>query len=281
MAEFETPGRVSLHVQNPEGYVEVVVHDEPRTVVDLLPLSETSQRSIDAARVDAQQRGDEHVVEIELPSKGRLSFRSSPVGVRVFVPGGELAERRLGVGGRHGPRHPAGGRRAHRVGRRAPRRRGRRGQRAHRERRHLARPDRRQGPARDRLRRRRGGRRRRRAQHPLGVAATSPPRAPPRSVQANSVSGDIRLETVERGDVKVQSVSGDVMVGVKEGVRLWIDAQSLSGDMDSELPVSDGPTGDGDAGARAADQDGQRRPAAGARPRLRADQPEAAGSGGN
>src|SRR3954467_5119914 len=88
MAEFQTPGRVSLHVQNPEGYVEVVVHDDPRTVVELHPMSDTSQRSIDAARVNAQQRGEEHVVEVELPSKGRLSFRSSPVGVRVLVPQG-------------------------------------------------------------------------------------------------------------------------------------------------------------------------------------------------
>src|SRR3954451_187925 len=88
MAEFQTPGRVSLHVQNPEGYVEVQVHDEPRTVVDLLPLSDGGERAIEAAGVNAQQRGDEHVVEVELPSKGRLSFRSSPVGVRVLVPEG-------------------------------------------------------------------------------------------------------------------------------------------------------------------------------------------------
>src|SRR3954451_10684773 len=88
MAEFEKPGRVSLHVQNPEGYVEVQVHDEPRTVVDLLPLSDGAERAIESARVNAQQRGDEHVVEVELPSKGRLSFRSSPVGVRVQVPQG-------------------------------------------------------------------------------------------------------------------------------------------------------------------------------------------------
>src|SRR3954451_10513853 len=88
MAEFETPGRVSLHVQNPEGYVEVVVHDAPRTVVELRPMSESSQRAIERARVNAQQRGDEHVVEVERPSKGRLSFRSSRVGVRVLVPDG-------------------------------------------------------------------------------------------------------------------------------------------------------------------------------------------------
>jgi DUF4097 and DUF4098 domain-containing protein YvlB len=246
MAEFETPGRVSLHVQNPEGYVEVEVHDQPRTVVELHAMSESSQRSIEGARINAQQRGDEHVVEVELPSKGRLSFRSSPVGVRVLVPGntsltastasadvraqgslmaadvrtasGDVALEDVDV--EASVRTASGDISLRRVGDRA------------------------------RLETASGDVEVVEVGGELVIRSVSgdvTAREAGASVQANSVSGDIRLDSVETGEVKVQSVSGDVVVGVKEGVALWIDAQSLSGDMSSELPVSDGPVGEGPA----------------------------------
>jgi DUF4097 and DUF4098 domain-containing protein YvlB len=246
MAEFETPGRVSLHVQNPEGWVEVVVHDVPRTVVELHPMSESSQRSIEAARINAQQRGDEHVVEVELPSKGRLSFRSSPDGVRVLVPEGTsltastasadvtargtlvAADVRTASGDVQlddvasdaSARTASGDITLGRVGDRA------------------------------RLETASGDVELNTAGGELVIRSVSgdvTARHAEASVQANSVSGDIRLESVQAGEVKVQSVSGDVVVGVKEGVGLWIDAQSLSGDMSSELPVGDAPVGEGDA----------------------------------
>jgi DUF4097 and DUF4098 domain-containing protein YvlB len=246
MAEFETPGRVSLHVQNPEGYVEVLVHDEPRTVVELLPLSDGGERAIEAARVNAQQRGDEHVVEVELPSKGRLSFRSSPVGVRVHVPQGSSlkvstasADVRAGGPVRDADVRTASGdvqlddvatdatvRTASgdialaRVGEDA------------------------------RLETASGDVEVDQVAGELVIRSVSgdvTAQSAASSAQVNSVSGDVRLEAVQRGEVRVQSVSGDVVVGVREGVRLWIDAQSLSGDMSSELPVGDAPTGDGDA----------------------------------
>jgi DUF4097 and DUF4098 domain-containing protein YvlB len=58
------------------------------------------------------------------------------------------------------------------------------------------------------------------------------------SVDARTVSGDQRLESVREGEVNVQAVSGDVVVGVRRGSRLWVDANSVSGDTTSELELS-------------------------------------------
>jgi hypothetical protein len=56
-----------------------------------------------------------------------------------------------------------------------------------------------------------------------------------------SVSGDIRLGAVTQGSVTLRSVSGDMLVGVRAGSRLWVDAKSTSGDTSSELQVGDAP----------------------------------------
>ena len=54
-----------------------------------------------------------------------------------------------------------------------------------------------------------------------------------------TVSGDQEIGSVETGEVKLQSVSGDVRVGVRPGLKLWIDATSVSGSMTSELPMDE------------------------------------------
>lgn len=59
------------------------------------------------------------------------------------------------------------------------------------------------------------------------------------SVQVTSVSGDVDLEGLVQGDVRLQSVSGDVTVGIRRGSRLWVDAKSLSGDTVSEVELGD------------------------------------------
>ncbi|HVM17014.1 MAG TPA: DUF4097 family beta strand repeat-containing protein [Gaiellaceae bacterium] len=61
-----------------------------------------------------------------------------------------------------------------------------------------------------------------------------------------TVSGDVELGTVSRGTVSLQSVSGDVKVGIAAGAAVWMDLNSLSGDTRCDLTPSDGP-GDGDA----------------------------------
>jgi len=66
------------------------------------------------------------------------------------------------------------------------------------------------------------------------------------SVAVTSVSGDQWIGAVSGGEIRLQAVSGDVRVGVRPGLRLWIDATSVSGDMSSDLDAADAPpAGDG------------------------------------
>lgn len=58
-------------------------------------------------------------------------------------------------------------------------------------------------------------------------------------VQAHTVSGDIEIETVGGGSVRLQSVSGDVVVGIAPGQSLWLDIASVSGSTTSDLDVGD------------------------------------------
>jgi hypothetical protein len=59
-------------------------------------------------------------------------------------------------------------------------------------------------------------------------------------VSLGSASGDLEIGSVETGEIRLQSVSGDVRVGVREGLRVWIDASSVSGDISSELAAENG-----------------------------------------
>jgi DUF4097 and DUF4098 domain-containing protein YvlB len=68
------------------------------------------------------------------------------------------------------------------------------------------------------------------------------------ALSVNTASGDIELKSVTSGEVKVNSASGDVEVGIAEGSRLWVDAQSLSGDTASELELESGAPIEGDEG---------------------------------
>jgi hypothetical protein len=61
-------------------------------------------------------------------------------------------------------------------------------------------------------------------------------------VAVKTVSGDQRVDAVREGQIKLQSVSGDVRLGVRPGTRLHIDANSTSGDINSEFDVRDRPS---------------------------------------
>ena len=63
-------------------------------------------------------------------------------------------------------------------------------------------------------------------------------------IEVNTASGDVDLRRVAEGEVKIHSASGDVEVGIAKGSRLWVDAQSLSGETSSELELEAGPTGE-------------------------------------
>jgi DUF4097 and DUF4098 domain-containing protein YvlB len=64
-------------------------------------------------------------------------------------------------------------------------------------------------------------------------------------VSVQSVSGDQHIRAISTGEVRLQSVSGDIFVGVRPGLRLYIDATSVSGDMSSDLDSADGPPVEG------------------------------------
>src|SRR5438477_6528832 len=49
------------------------------------------------------------------------------------------------------------------------------------------------------------------------------------SVSVNTVSGDQRLEAVVKGRMELRAISGDIMVGVRRGSRVFIDANTVSG----------------------------------------------------
>ena len=61
------------------------------------------------------------------------------------------------------------------------------------------------------------------------------------SVSVNTASGDQTIGAVSQGSVALKSASGDLKVGIREGSTLWVDARSRSGEVSSELPVSDLP----------------------------------------
>jgi DUF4097 and DUF4098 domain-containing protein YvlB len=62
-----------------------------------------------------------------------------------------------------------------------------------------------------------------------------------RSVAVNTVSGDIRLDAVLEGAIEANAISGDILIGVRRGSRVYVDCNTISGSMSSELELSDSP----------------------------------------
>jgi len=66
------------------------------------------------------------------------------------------------------------------------------------------------------------------------------------NVSANTVSGDQEHGAVMRGNVSAHAVSGDVTIGVRRGSKVYLDCNTVSGDTTSELELTtDAPDGDG------------------------------------
>ena len=64
------------------------------------------------------------------------------------------------------------------------------------------------------------------------------------SVHVNTVSGDQRIDAVVEGSVETQAVSGDILIGVRRGSRVYVDANTISGATNSELTLADAPSDD-------------------------------------
>ncbi len=58
-------------------------------------------------------------------------------------------------------------------------------------------------------------------------------------LSVHSVSGDLRVGSVTEGKVELKSVSGDMLIGVRRGSRVWMDVKTVTGDARSELESSD------------------------------------------
>jgi DUF4097 and DUF4098 domain-containing protein YvlB len=61
------------------------------------------------------------------------------------------------------------------------------------------------------------------------------------SVSAKSVSGSVRVGSLRAGTTNVQSVSGDVELGIAPGTGVDVDAGSAGGHLSSEISLSDQP----------------------------------------
>lgn len=59
-------------------------------------------------------------------------------------------------------------------------------------------------------------------------------------IKVVSVSGDVAITLDRAADCNVHSVSGEIVVSVREGLVVEVDAKSLSGDLKSAIDLSDG-----------------------------------------
>lgn len=65
------------------------------------------------------------------------------------------------------------------------------------------------------------------------------------SVSVNSASGDVNVGAVSQGKVELKSVSGDMVVGIRKGSRVWMDVKTVTGDARSELDAGAEDDGEG------------------------------------
>ena len=65
------------------------------------------------------------------------------------------------------------------------------------------------------------------------------------NASVHSASGDLRVGAVSQGKVELKSVSGDMVVGVRKGSRVWMDVKTVTGDAHSELDAGGEDDGEG------------------------------------
>lgn len=61
------------------------------------------------------------------------------------------------------------------------------------------------------------------------------------TVAAKTANGDVRIGEVVRGAVALESASGALEIGVREGTAAWLDVRTHSGTVQCSLDASDGP----------------------------------------
>ena len=242
MPTFDTPGSVSLQIKLPSGRVVVTTAEEPKTTVEVVALGRRGQDAMEEIEITMDERSGRHVVRVEQRDRFRwgpiqitwggdfecrvtcppgtdLELSGASTNVRVDGELGEVSARtasgdiRLqGVVGPLQVKTASGDVFVGVVG----------GQGA------IATVSGDVGIER------------------IDAALTA--RAVSGDITIGSIaaelgisttSGDVDLKAVLDGDVRVQTVSGDVRVGVARGTRVWVDAASVSGRLESELGLDD------------------------------------------
>lgn len=226
---FATPGDVELTIEVPKGDLEIEALETTETTVELEARGRDADEFEREARIEARPRGTGHEVIVEAGARrGLLGFREGEYRVRITAPEGatvraKLASADINGKGRFG---------AVEVDAASS---------------DVAFDDV-EGEAKintasgDVELRRVGSAKVNSASGDVQVDEAAA------EVEVNTASGDIDLRRLIAGEVKVHSASGDVEVGIAKGSRLWVDAQSLSGDTSSELELESGAPVEGDEG---------------------------------
>lgn len=66
-----------------------------------------------------------------------------------------------------------------------------------------------------------------------------------RDVAVTSASGDVHVASVTQGKVELKSVSGDLVVGIRRGSRVWMDVKTVTGSARSDLDTDATDDGEG------------------------------------
>jgi DUF4097 and DUF4098 domain-containing protein YvlB len=261
---FQTPGDVRLDVRLGAGEVRIETADVQETTVVLEPLrdNDASTDAVANARVELRERGGGHEVIVDARDRGRGIFRHAEVLVTVTSPNGTSVETKTGsadvsgrgrfgsvevesgsgdvefseIGGEARVNTASGDVQLGEVGGDA--------------RLNTASGDVqiRSVAGEAKINTASGDVLIREVTGELSVNSASGDvivREAGASVSVNTASGDQEIGTVSQGNVTLKSASGDLKIGIAEGSSLWVDARSRSGEVRSELPVSDLPPENG------------------------------------
>jgi hypothetical protein len=238
---FETPGEVSVQVRIPSGRVVVGTTEAPVTEVEVVPMGRRGEEAVEQIRVEHHERGGRHVVSVEQRNRiewgpiqiswgGDVEVRvNCPIGSELELNGASTDIRASGQYGRVSVRTASGDIRLEDV----------RGKLE--------------------LKTASGDVKLERVEADNAVLQTVSGDVEIGFVEADvalrtisgdvevgvirgplavsTTSGDVVLRSLEAGELRVQSVSGDSRIGIGHGTRIWIDASSVSGDMSSELDM--------------------------------------------
>jgi DUF4097 and DUF4098 domain-containing protein YvlB len=239
MPTFDTPGPLLLSLRVPAGSVTIETTDGRQTDVELEPLDRNAAAVIEEATVELRRRGEGHELVVELEERRFLVFSTAPrVGVRIRCPhGADLDVKTVSADVRANGRLGTGAVKSVSGDVALP---------------DLAGDARIKSVSGDvRLNRVGGGVEVQTVSGDVNADSAGGTVSittvsgdlrideAGRSVAAKSVSGDQYIGAVRAG-ATCQTVSGDVYVAIPPGLQVYIDANSRSGDVTSELDPSDG-----------------------------------------